>query len=317
MQTLRCDALALPLRLPPCAAEPTSGQLIRSRQAPVEVGISINAETRIVTVTAPAEGLVRGVWTLQIETPCGCFHVPLWVEMCSAPAFVGVHLDPNEIRGPIQVCCPNEPDLCAGEPEGPPECPECPECPPEPSGDGIQLELLSGTFAYSSGAPGVAGAVLTHSGGTVTTLGVGGTQTVAVSAGPATLSIPAGTVNVMLGGDALKKVLSFGVLPPSVAYVTFSIFGNFSTSLTQVPTVLPSQVSNLALAFLACTSFNQDISGWDVANVTAMSQMFFGASSFNQDLSGWCVSQIGSAPSGFDDGATAWVLPRPNWGMSC
>jgi len=51
-----------------------------------------------------------------------------------------------------------------------------------------------------------------------------------------------------------------------------------------------------------------------VSSVTTMSGMFAGASSFNQDLSGWCVSNIMALPTGFDNGATSWVLDRPVWG---
>ena len=40
------------------------------------------------------------------------------------------------------------------------------------------------------------------------------------------------------------------------------------------------------------TSFNQDISGWDVSNVTSMSGMFFLATSFNQDIGDWDVSNV-------------------------
>ena len=59
---------------------------------------------------------------------------------------------------------------------------------------------------------------------------------------------------------------------------------------------------------------NLNISSWDVSSVTDMDNMFYAADAFNQDLSGWCVSQFTSQPSGFDDGLTAWVLPRPVWG---
>ncbi len=45
-----------------------------------------------------------------------------------------------------------------------------------------------------------------------------------------------------------------------------------------------------------------------------MSYMFCHASSFNQDLSGWCVTNITSEPDFFDHGATSWILPRPVWG---
>ena len=36
------------------------------------------------------------------------------------------------------------------------------------------------------------------------------------------------------------------------------------------------------------TPFNQDISSWDVSNVTDMRSMFYD-SSFNQDISSWVV----------------------------
>ena len=39
-------------------------------------------------------------------------------------------------------------------------------------------------------------------------------------------------------------------------------------------------------------SFNQDLSAWDVSNVTTMEYMFYEASSFNQDLSAWDVSNV-------------------------
>ena len=38
--------------------------------------------------------------------------------------------------------------------------------------------------------------------------------------------------------------------------------------------------------------FNEDISRWDVSNVTDMSAMFMGASKFNQDISKWDVSNV-------------------------
>ena len=40
--------------------------------------------------------------------------------------------------------------------------------------------------------------------------------------------------------------------------------------------------------FRQVTSFNQDISNWDVSNVTNMNSMFYDASSFNQTLS-WTI----------------------------
>jgi surface protein len=79
-----------------------------------------------------------------------------------------------------------------------------------------------------------------------------------------------------------------------------------------------SGVTNMSGMF-ASTSFNGDISGWDVSSVTDMIFMFYNATAFNRDLSGWCVSGIFPQPFNFDSGATAWTLPssRPNWGSPC
>ena len=38
--------------------------------------------------------------------------------------------------------------------------------------------------------------------------------------------------------------------------------------------------------------FNQNISSWDVSNVTNMNKMFFGNLEFNQDISSWDVSSV-------------------------
>ena len=38
--------------------------------------------------------------------------------------------------------------------------------------------------------------------------------------------------------------------------------------------------------FQGATNFNQDISSWDVSNVTGMYRMFKEATNFNQDISG-------------------------------
>ena len=43
---------------------------------------------------------------------------------------------------------------------------------------------------------------------------------------------------------------------------------------------------------LLSVPFNQDISNWDVSNVTNMSEMFLNADEFNQDISSWDVSKV-------------------------
>jgi len=67
--------------------------------------------------------------------------------------------------------------------------------------------------------------------------------------------------------------------------------------------------------------FNQDISGWDVSNVRKMAEMFYSyaGAAFNQDLSGWCVKNIGSKPSDFDTNAgfEGQDEKQPKWGQPC
>ena len=77
-----------------------------------------------------------------------------------------------------------------------------------------------------------------------------------------------------------------------------------------------SGVTNMYEMFHNATSFNGNISTWNVSNVTVteMSYMFQNAASFNQDLSGWCVTNIPTEPTDFALGATSWVLPQPVWG---
>ena len=62
------------------------------------------------------------------------------------------------------------------------------------------------------------------------------------------------------------------------------------------------------------SSFNQDISSWDVSKVTAMSWMFSG-SSFNQDISSWDVSNVTDmsdmfANSHFNQDISSWGVPN-------
>ena len=59
-------------------------------------------------------------------------------------------------------------------------------------------------------------------------------------------------------------------------------------------------------------SFNEDISGWDVSNVTLMSSMFKDCSSFNQDISSWNVSSVTDMSSMFE-GCTDFRQNLQDW----
>ena len=53
-----------------------------------------------------------------------------------------------------------------------------------------------------------------------------------------------------------------------------------------------SNLQNTSNMFAYDTTFNEDISSWDMSNVTDMYSMFSGASNFNQDISKWNVSKV-------------------------
>ena len=61
------------------------------------------------------------------------------------------------------------------------------------------------------------------------------------------------------------------------------------------------------------SKFNQDISKWNVSNVTNMNNMFKNCP-FNKDISNWCVEKINQEPNNFSSLTEA---NKPNWGQEC
>jgi len=76
-----------------------------------------------------------------------------------------------------------------------------------------------------------------------------------------------------------------------------------------------SNVTTMSYMFYAAKSFNQDISNWDVSNVTNMSFMFENARSFNQDISNWDVSNVTCMGSMFTD-AVSFNQDISGWDVS-
>ncbi|UXX79961.1 BspA family leucine-rich repeat surface protein [Reichenbachiella carrageenanivorans] len=53
-----------------------------------------------------------------------------------------------------------------------------------------------------------------------------------------------------------------------------------------------ASITNMSWTFSGASSFNQDISGWDVSAVTTMNQMFTAATAFDQNLGNWNIELV-------------------------
>ncbi len=75
------------------------------------------------------------------------------------------------------------------------------------------------------------------------------------------------------------------------------------------------RVTDLSGMFQECTSFNGDISDWDVSSVMNMSFMFHNATSFNSDISDWEVSSVTTMGAMFS-GAKVFNQNLNRWDVS-
>lgn len=82
----------------------------------------------------------------------------------------------------------------------------------------------------------------------------------------------------------------------------FSNCSNLTLTATDIPDF--SQLENISFMFRNATSFNQDISNWDVSNIKFMQGVFQGATSFDQDISEWDVSSVTSMQQLFFNAST-------------
>lgn len=114
-------------------------------------------------------------------------------------------------------------------------------------------------------------------------------------------------------GFGLEEILDWGNFAgTSIAFVRMG--ENNSASLVKVPNYIPPTITNMRYMFANTSSFNQDISMWDVSNVTNMDGMFNTALNFDQDLSSWCVPLITSEPADFSIDSPLQEQHKPIWG---
>ena len=76
-----------------------------------------------------------------------------------------------------------------------------------------------------------------------------------------------------------------------------------------------SKVTDMSGMFSSATFFNQPLDSWDVSKVTTMNDMFFHAESFNQPLDSWDVSKVKDMYGMFDT-AISFNRPLDSWDVS-
>ena len=109
-------------------------------------------------------------------------------------------------------------------------------------------------------------------------------------------------------GDDVSKVV------PSLVTDMSDLFKNNSTFNQNISTWDVSNVTNMSNMFESA-AFNQPIGNWDVSNVTNMYYMFESATAFNQDISSWDVSSVTNMQRMFSK-AKAFNQDISSWDVS-
>ena len=145
--------------------------------------------------------------------------------------------------------------------------------------------------------------------------GVTGEQTHAYDVpGNHTVRISEGITGINLGNHAdaskLRSIDQWGDAEWGSMYSAFRGASNMVLHATDAPDL--SSVKSTQYMFLNASSFDGDLSTWDVSHVTNMAGMFWEARSFNGDLSGWDVSSVTDMYTmfynarSFDGNISAW-----------
>ena len=165
---------------------------------------------------------------------------------------------------------------------------------------------------------GAAGNYTVHWGdGNSTTHVTDATHTYA-EAGNHTVSISGDFTKIWLGGNAtnaakLKSIDQWGSITWTTMKEAFRGASDMEYNATDAPDL--SRVTNMEDMFYEASSFNGDLSGWNVSSVTRMNYMFSGASSFNGSLSGWNVSSV-TGMDGMFERASSFNRPLNDWDVS-
>ena len=137
------------------------------------------------------------------------------------------------------------------------------------------------------------------------------------SAGTYTVRISDGITRSHLANRAVAHKLvsidQWGTAQWTSMWEAFWGASNMVYNATDTPDL--SRVTNTGFMFHSASSFNGDISDWDVSSVTDMRNMFAHATSFNQPLDSWNVSSVTTMYAMFS-GARSFNQPLNSWDVS-
>ncbi|SDL50311.1 BspA family leucine-rich repeat surface protein, partial [Kriegella aquimaris] len=149
----------------------------------------------------------------------------------------------------------------------------------------ITIPTGTGSFAYTvDWGDGTTDATV-YTGSTTHTYASAGTYTVKISGDFPHLEFSYGQDN-----EKLLSVEQWGTQQWTSMRNSFSYCNNFVFNALDVPDL--SLVTDMSSMFSQATTFNEDISSWDVSKATDMSGMFYNATNFNQDIGTWNVGNV-------------------------
>ena len=126
-----------------------------------------------------------------------------------------------------------------------------------------------------------------------------------------------GTEYTVVSGSGLKQMIDNNADVTSICISKVTNMSQFFYQNNEFNQDVSSwDVSNVTSMFrmFEKSAFDQDISSWDVSNVTNMSRMFE-KSTFNQDISNWDVSNVTNM-YGMFKGNLAYNQPLESWNVS-
>lgn len=181
----------------------------------------------------------------------------------------------------------------------------------ETDGEEIMFEIINNYYSYNY--------TIDWGDGTIEELteADGHPSHIYASAGTYTVAIygefPTVLFNNPQYSSKLESLEQWGIIQWEYLSYTFGNCENMVYNATDVPDL--SKATSTSGMFYEATSFNGDVSDWDVSHVTTMTGMFAGATSFNGNLSDWDVSHVTSMTAMFY-GATSFNGDISNWDVS-